>query len=567
MFLVVATHSRAQPREEANAAVAVVQQVDAAGTPTEPPAVIFKGQFADAVARYEKPGTRWVWESTKQWYPQLLAAGLSVERCHDLGLCRNILALSEFAPPTDYITRLRENPPDLEAEPAHRALPPLRPAPDQFMLFDEPKDLGVPLEELIAEFAAQQEAVAQSPQRNRLVLLLAAESAGALIAAEMEHTGMPWRRDIHEDLLTKALGPRPREGQRPAKLEEIAAELRGALANPGFNPDSPQELLRALHRAGIEVKTTRSWELQQHSHPAIGPLLRYKKLSRLLTANGWTWLDAWVHDGRFRPEYVVGGVVTGRWASSGGGALQIPRVIRDASRPDPGHKFLVADAAQLEPRVLAALAQDTALAQAARGRDLYQGIAEQGFGDRAQAKIAMLGAMYGATTGESGRLMPALMRTYPRATGLVEEAARTGERGGVVSSRLGRSCPPPSARWRQAQQSTTADEQRWADNVARSRGRFTRNFVVQATAAEWALCWLGELRRRLRAARREGTEVGELVFFLHDEVVLHVPEDQVETARRYLVEAAATATALLFGRIPIEFAVNIAVVDSYADAK
>ena len=33
---------------------------------------------------------------------------------------------------------------------------------------------------------------------------------------------------------------------------------------------------------------------------------------------------------RFHPEYVVGGVVSGRWATNGGGALQIPRVLRRA---------------------------------------------------------------------------------------------------------------------------------------------------------------------------------------------------------------------------------------------
>jgi DNA polymerase-1 len=567
MYLVVASSSRGQPRTATGSASAVVQSVDAAGTPLDPPVAVPAGRFAETVDRLEKPGVRWVWGSTRDWYPGLLQSGRSVERCHDLELSRNILALSAFAPATPYVTGLRSRPVDLPDEAAPRALPPLRPAPDQFALFDEPQDPGVPVEDLVAEFAAQQDAVARSEQRHRLTLLLAAESAGALIAAEMEHSGMPWREDVHNEILTSSLGPRPREGERPAELEKTAVQLRHALGNPGLNPDSPQELLRALHRAGIEVRTTRSWELQQHDHAAIGPLLHYKKLSRLLTANGWSWLDAWVHDGRFRPEYVVGGVVSGRWASRGGGALQIPRQIRDASRPDPGHKFLVADAAQLEPRVLAALAQDSALARAARGRDLYQGIAEQGFGDRAQAKMAMLGAMYGATTGESGRLMPQLMRTYPRATGLVEEAARAGERGGRVSSRLGRSCPPPSERWRQAQQSTTAEEQRWADNAARSRGRFTRNFVVQATAAEWALCWLGDLRRRLRASQRAGMDAGELVFFLHDEVVLHVPDTFVDTALGLVNEAATTATELLFGRIPIDFPVNVAVVDSYADAK
>ena len=45
----------------------------------------------------------------------------------------------------------------------------------------------------------------------------------------------------------------------------------------------------------------------------------------------------------------------------------------------------------------------------------------------------------------------------------------------------------------------TAADQRRARSQARDWGRFTRNFVVQGTAAEWALCWLADLRRRLRA--------------------------------------------------------------------
>ena len=63
---------------------------------------------------------------------------------------------------------------------------------------------------------------------------------------------------------------------------------------------------------------------------AVPLLLQYKELARLHGAHGWAWLDAWVAGGRFRPEYVVGGVVSGRWATNGGGALQIPRVLRRA---------------------------------------------------------------------------------------------------------------------------------------------------------------------------------------------------------------------------------------------
>ena len=126
--------------------------------------------------------------------------------------------------------------------------------------------------------------------------------------------------------------------------------------------------------------------------------------------------------------------MTGRWASSGGGALQLPRQLRAAVRADPGWRLVIADVAQLEPRVLAAMAGDTALADAARGRDLYAGIVDTGaVALRSEAKIAMLGAMYGATTGDSGRLVPRLRRTFPRAMALVDDAARTGENGGVVT--------------------------------------------------------------------------------------------------------------------------------------
>ena len=34
-----------------------------------------------------------------------------------------------------------------------------------------------------------------------------------------------------------------------------------------------------------------------------------------------------------------------------------------------------------------------------------------------QAKYGMLGAMYGGTTGESGRMLPRLARAFPRAIG------------------------------------------------------------------------------------------------------------------------------------------------------
>src|SRR6478752_125336 len=120
------------------------------------------------------------------------------------------------------------------------------------------------------------------------------------------------------------------------------------------------------------------------------------------------------------------------------------RSLRPAVRADPGWTLVVADVAQLEPRMLAAMASDAAMARAAQGTDLYAGVVDSGaVATREEAKYAVLGAMYGATTGDSGRLVPRLRKVYPRAMALVDEAARRGEDGGVVSTWLGRSSPRP----------------------------------------------------------------------------------------------------------------------------
>ncbi|WP_313541607.1 bifunctional 3'-5' exonuclease/DNA polymerase [Leifsonia aquatica] len=522
----------------------------------------------NAPADGERP--RWVWSDTRAWYPALLAAGVRVERCVDLTLSHTILRNSALtadsalatAPvgPWDTATVLEDAP-----EPTHSAL---------FDFEHESTAGDADALSAVTEFAVQQEAIAGSAEPGRLRLLLAAESAGALIAAEMRFCGLPYSAERHDDLLTGLLGPRPAYG-RPAVLEELVARVRGELDAPDLNPDSPPALLNALQRAGMLVTSTSSWELRELDHPVIQPLLRYKKLSRLLTANGWTWLESWVHDGRFRPDYVPGGVVTGRWATRGGGALQLPRQVRGAVVADPGWKLVVADAAQLEPRILTGLAGDTAMAAAGRGKDLYAGIVESGAVDeRAHAKVAMLGAMYGATTGESGRLMPHLSRAFPRAIRLVEEAARAGERGAIVTSRLGRSSPPPSAAWRTTQSAassadSTAVDERRARSQARDWGRFTRNFVVQASAAEWALCWMAELRNRLTALApgRPLTDSPHLVYFLHDEVIVHTPAELAAETAAAVEESARLAGRLLFGAFPVDFPVTAAVVDSYAEAK
>ncbi|MET0448750.1 MAG: hypothetical protein ABW004_10095, partial [Aeromicrobium sp.] len=266
---------------------------------------------------------RWVWDDTARWYPDLLAAGVRVQRCHDLRLAHHLL---RRAPAVDQELLAGE-----QSELWDR-LGPTMPATPSLFPDDGPSEhLHADLED-----ARQLAAVAASTEASRLGLLLAAESSGALVAAEMTFAGVPWRVDVHDRLLTELLGPRPLRGIRPRLLEAAVEEVRTALGAPDLNPDSRIELLTALRRAGLDVSDTRASTLHATHHPAVGVLLRYKHLAQLAKTNGWAWSDQWVSAGRFRPSYQPAGSSTGRWSSNGGGALSLPAQVRAAAVADPG---------------------------------------------------------------------------------------------------------------------------------------------------------------------------------------------------------------------------------------
>jgi DNA polymerase I len=540
-------------------------------------------------------GARWLWASTAEAYPALLRTGWRVERCHDLELTEALLLGAEgrWGQPRSVAAALARSrggpvPPD---PPARAAVPP---GDVQEALFDAaPAPPAGSLDDLIEVHAGQRERIAATDDPRRFRLLVAAESAGALIAAEIGHVGLPWRADVHDAMLVDLLGEPSPVGGPPRRLVELTVAIGAALGGQRIHPDSPAEVVRAFAKVGVTIPNTRAWVLRQVDHPAVPLLLEYKELYRIWVAHGWSWREQWVRDGRFRAEYVPGGVVSGRWATRGGGALQIPRVVRRAVQADPGWTFVVADAGQLEPRVLAAMSGDPGLTNAARAGDLYSALATDSFGgDRPKAKVALLGAMYGQTGGQAAPALAVLKHSYPVAWEYVEAAARAGEGGGLVRSWLGRTCPPASVPLRDVPpdyvdgQSAGADgEGPRATATARARGRFTRNFVIQATAAEWALALLARLRTALGSATPGGTPPGdasagsggaapagsggspELVFFQHDEVVVHCPARDAPEVVAAVHRAADDARRLLFGDTPVRFPLGASIVECYADAK
>jgi DNA polymerase-1 len=487
---------------------------------------------------------RWVWRSTAEVYPRLLAAGVRVERCYDMEAAETLLLghegrLGEPRSAAAALARLRGGP--VPPDPPQRSAEP----GSQSSLF-EPRPV-----------------------------LTTAESAGMLVAAEMNRTGLPWRADVHREVLHELLGERYAGGGEPRRLAELTDEVSAAFGRR-VRPDLPADVIKAFAQAGIKIKSTRRWEIETIEHPAVKPLLAYKKLYRIWVAHGWSWLQDWVRDGRFRPEYLPGGTVTGRWVTNGGGALQIPKVIRRAVVADPGWRLVVADADQMEPRILAAISRDPGLMEVAgRESDLYQAVSDRAFsGDRAQAKLAVLGAVYGQTSGDGLKNLALLRRRFPKAVAYVDDAARAGEEGRLVRTWLGRTCPPAvgagdgsgeEAGIPQDDPVDTTVDQGWvpgyASSNSRARGRFARNFVVQGSAADWALLVLAALRRTCSGL------AAELVFFQHDEVIVHCPAEEADTVVAAIRDAAEVAGHLTFGQTPVRFPFTTAVVRCYADAK
>ncbi len=159
------------------------------------------------------------------------------------------------------------------------------------------------------------------------------------------------------------------------------------------------------------------------------------------------------------------------------------------------------------------------------------------------------------------QLLGVLKKRFPDAFEYVEAAARAGS-GALVRSRLGRTCPPPSVGWRELTAPTTATRPTPRPRRRCAAVAASPQLRRPGPAADWALALLGSLRRRLTALGSP-----RLVFFQHDEVIVHTPAALAGDVTAAVHAAADEARRLLFGDTPVVFPMEVAVVDRYADAK
>jgi DNA polymerase I len=356
-------------------------------------------------------------------------------------------------------------------------------------------------------------------------------------------------------------------GQEIAGLEQEIYKQAGET----FNLNSPQQLGFVLfEKMGLpalkKTQKTKSYstgaetleELARRGYPIAQLLLRYRELTKLKS----TYIDALPEmvgpDGRIHTRFNQAVAATGRLSSTTPNLQNIPvrtelgQRIRRAFVAPPGQVLLVADYSQIELRILAHIAEEKALIDAfAAGEDIHRATAAVVLGvapelvnaeQRRAAKTINFGILYGMSafglsqelkisTKEADKFITAYMDRYPGVKRYMEETLEGAEREGKVETLYGR------VRWM-----PDIKSKNW--NLRENARRMAINARIQGTAADILKLAMIAVDRRLR----DEQPGARLLLTVHDELVLEVPEEQVEPVAQ-LVKAEMEGVADL--KVPL----------------
>lgn len=381
-----------------------------------------------------------------------------------------------------------------------------------------------------------------------------AESTAELLCAELAHDGLPIDRVAAEALIASLVGPRPRNDGEAAEGRRVrdAAVLEHLPSAAGVDLRSPTDVKAMLRRLGIDVPDTRAWRLEgmREVHPVVDALLAWRKAERIATTYGHTWLAEHVGaDGRLRGAWSASDGAAGRMTAQAG-LHNLPAELRDVVAAEPGHVFVRADLGQIEPRVLAAVSGDEALRRATQDDDLYAPVAQRLGVERSVAKIAVLAAMYGQTSGTAGQALRGMETGYPVAMRYLKAAAKQGQAGIDVRTFGGRLVRMGEV--------TDGD---FRGAAAAARGRYARNAMVQGAAAELFKVWAVTVRARLTGLD------ARIVLCLHDELLLHVREQHAAEVVALLDHCLGEAAHRWHPTSGVRFVTDTSIVRKWSEAK
>jgi len=359
------------------------------------------------------------------------------------------------------------------------------------------------------------------------------------ILGRMESTGVLIDREFLEDF-----GRDLRD--RLGRLETAIHEAAGG----PFNVNSTLQLreilfdkldLPVLKKTPKGVASTDATVLGKlrEEHPIVDDLLTYRELEKLRS----TYVDALLPliepDGRVRGRFNQMAAATGRLSQEQPNLQNIPvrsaegRAIRQAFIAGDGWQFLVADYSQIELRILAHLSGDTGLVDAFhKNLDIHAATAANVNGvaidqvtseQRRRAKMINFGLLYGmeayglAQRLEIGRAeaqehIDVYFDRFPEVRDFMQGIVSAARESGYTTTILGRRRYLPELssgnfRTRQAGE------------------RMALNAPIQGSAADIIKKAMVVLETELRR-RRLGAE---MLLQIHDELVLEVPEDEIDT--------------------------------------
>ncbi len=351
-----------------------------------------------------------------------------------------------------------------------------------------------------------------------------------------------------------------------AKMFELEERAYREAGQP-FNLNSPKQIgeiffdrlkLPVLKKTPSGAPSTDEDVLERLAldYPLPKTLLEYRALSKLKS----TYTDKLPRmvnpkTGRVHTNYGQATAVTGRLASNDPNLQNIPvrtpegRRIREAFVAPPGHQIVSADYSQIELRIMAHISEDQGLLDAfSRGEDIHRATAAEIFGrdprevtseERRYAKVINFGLIYGMSAfGLAQQLglerataqayIDSYFARYPGVAKYMESTRQAAREQGYVETVFGRRLWLPEIR---------------SSSPARRAGaeRAAINAPMQGTAAD--------LIKLAMIAVQGWIDAGglgmELIMQVHDELVLEVPEGELERARAELPRLMTGVASLL----------------------
>jgi DNA polymerase-1 len=357
-----------------------------------------------------------------------------------------------------------------------------------------------------------------------------------------------------------------------ATMDRLMQEIHDG-AGGEFNINSPPQLREVLFdrlkiptRGVRRGKTGLSTDVDvltrlAREHPLPAKILEFRALSKLKS----TYIDSLPalvdpRTGRIHTSFNQTVAATGRLSSSDPNLQNIPvrseegRRIRATFVAAPGWRLISADYSQIELRLLAHLADETALIDAfARDDDIHARTAAEVFGalspgdGRRLAKVINYGIVYGmgpnraarelgVSTGEAEAYIAGYFARYPAVRRFIDGTITQARERGWVATVLGRRRYLPELGARDPA-------------VRQFAERAATNTPLQGSAADLIKLAMLEVARRLRGAGLRS----RMLLQVHDELVLEAPDDEVTRTMSEVREAMEGVWPL---RVPLRVEVH-----------